>query len=124
MGSAPTNASPQYNTPTPGSGGINTNEPLRVLAEKIRAKGHEFYVGAALPGYLSGADENIVKTEFDIVTSENNMKIGAISPNRNQYNYSGGDSLVNFALANNMKVHGSCFLWHKYNPGWVDVPRV
>ncbi|WP_081926926.1 endo-1,4-beta-xylanase [Pseudobacteroides cellulosolvens] len=124
IGPTPSNTNTQTNTPTPvkssSTAVVGTDDPLRSLAQKIRAKGHEFYVGAAISGNLSGSDQNIVKTEFDIVTSENNMKIGAISPSQNQYNYSGGDSLVNFALSNNMIVHGHAFVWHKYNPGWVD----
>jgi|LSQX01.2.fsa_nt_gb endo-1,4-beta-xylanase len=117
----PTTPPVQTNVPAtnPPTGSVS-DEPLRVLAEKIRAKGHEFYVGCAVPGNFSSSDQNIVKTEFDIVTCENNMKIGTISPNRNQYNYGAADSLVNFARTNNMMVHGHAFVWHKYNPGWVD----
>ncbi|NLD51151.1 MAG: hypothetical protein GX660_28785, partial [Clostridiaceae bacterium] len=99
---------------SPGS-----DEPLRDLAQKIRAKGHEFYIGAAVSGNFM-SDQDLIKKEFDIVTCENNMKIGTISPSQYQYNYSGGDSLVSFAQANNMKVHGHAFVWHKYNPGWVN----
>jgi endo-1,4-beta-xylanase len=119
----PVNTQPPMYTqrPTPTQpGSSSTDQPLRVLAEKLRKQGREIYVGCAVPGNFSSSDQNIVKTEFDIVTCENNMKIGTISPSQGQYNYSGGDSLVNFAQANNMKVHGHAFVWHKYNPGWVD----
>jgi endo-1,4-beta-xylanase len=95
-------------------------QSLRSLAEQMRAKGHEFYIGCAVPSNFSSADQTIVKTEFDIVTCENDMKIGTISPNRGTYNYGGGDSLVNFARSNNMVFHGHCFIWHKYLPSWVD----
>lgn len=97
-----------------------TDLPLRALAEQMRSQGREFYFGAAISANFSSGDQAIAKREFDMVTSENNMKIGAISPNQGQYNYSGGDSLVNFAKANNMVVHGHAFVWHKYNPWWVD----
>ncbi|MDP4182327.1 MAG: glycoside hydrolase family 11 protein, partial [Bacillota bacterium] len=114
----------QAPTPTPTPSQIQpsagTDQPLRVLADKLRKQGRQIYVGCAIPANMSSSDQNIVKTEFDIVTSENNMKIGAISPSQNQYNYSGGDSVVNFAKSNNMVVHGHAFVWHKYNPGWVD----
>jgi GH35 family endo-1,4-beta-xylanase len=94
-------------------------QSLRSLAEQLKAKGHEFYIGCAVPSNFSSADQTIVKTEFNIVTCENNMKIGTISPSQGQYNYSGGDSLVSFAQSNTMAMHGHCFIWHKYNPGWV-----
>jgi GH35 family endo-1,4-beta-xylanase len=94
-------------------------QSLRSLAEQLKSKGHEFYIGCAVPSNFSGADQTIVTTEFNIVTCENNMKIGTISPSQGQYNYSGGDSLVSFAKSNNIAMHGHCFVWHKYNPGWV-----
>jgi GH35 family endo-1,4-beta-xylanase len=97
-----------------------TNDSLRSLADQLRSQGREFYVGCAVPSNFSGSDQNIVKTEFNIVTCENNMKIGTISPSKGQFNYSGGDSLVNFARQNRMVVHGHAFVWHKYNPWWVD----
>ncbi|MBN2735827.1 MAG: endo-1,4-beta-xylanase [Spirochaetales bacterium] len=95
-------------------------QSLKSLSKQLRDLGREFYIGAAVPSNLGGSDQNIVTTEFDIMTCENDMKIGTISPNRGQYNYSGGDRVVNLARQNNMLVHGHAFVWHKYNPGWVD----
>lgn len=97
-----------------------TDQPLRVLTQAMRDQGREFYFGSAISANFSGGDQDIAKREFDMVTCENNMKIGTISPNQGQYNYGGGDSLVNFAKQNNMVVHGHAFVWHKYNPWWVD----
>jgi len=97
-----------------------TTDSLRTLSDKLKSKGREFYIGCAVPANFSGADQTIVRTEFNIVTCENNMKIGTISPSQGQYNYSGGDSLSNFAKSNNMLLHGHAFVWHKYNPGWVN----
>jgi GH35 family endo-1,4-beta-xylanase len=98
-------------------------DSLRSLAEKLKSQGREFYIGCAVPSNFSSSDQNIVKTEFNIVTCENDMKIGTISPNKGQFNYSGGDRLVNFAQQNKMVVHGHAFVWHKYNPWWVDGTR-
>ncbi len=70
-----------------------TDQPLRVLAEQLRQKGRDFYIGCAVPSNFSSSDQDIVKREFDIVTCENDMKIGTISPSRYQYNYSGGTGL-------------------------------
>ncbi len=111
-------SNPGYPTSNPGN--PSSDEPLRVLAKQLRDKGRELYVGCAVPSNFSSGDQNIVKTEFDIVTCENDMKIGTISPGQNQFNYSGGDRIVNFAKQNGMLVHGHAFVWHKYNPGWVD----
>ena len=111
----PYSSEPGYLTNPQTSG-----QPLRVLTKQLRDRGREFYIGCAVPSYFSAADQEIVKREFDIITCENDMKIGTISPNQNQFNFSGGDRIVQFAKENDMKVHGHTFVWHKYNPWWVD----
>lgn len=119
-GSSNPTPTPNYPQPSNSSNPQTSGQPLRVLAKQLRDKGREFYIGCAVPSYFSESDQQIVKTEFDIVTCENDMKIGTISPNQNQFNYSGGDRIVSFAKQNDMKVHGHAFVWHKYNPWWVD----
>ena len=118
--SNPGNPTSNPGFPTSNPGNPSSDQPLRVLAKQLRDKGRELYVGCAVPSNFSSSDQNIVKTEFDIITCENDMKIGTISPSQNQFNYSGGDRIVSFAKQNNMLVHGHAFVWHKYNPGWVD----
>lgn len=95
-------------------------QTLRSLADELTSLGREFYIGCAVPSNFSSADQTIVAREFNIVTCENDMKIGTISPSNGQFNYGGGDRIVNFARSNNLVVHGHAFVWHKYNPGWVD----
>jgi len=121
LGGSSSNQNPtQTQQPNNGQQTQTSGQPLRDLAQQLRDKGREFYIGCAVPSNFSSSDQNIVKTEFDIITCENDMKIGTISPSQNQFNYSGGDRIVNFAKQNNMKVHGHALVWHKYNPGWVN----
>jgi endo-1,4-beta-xylanase len=97
-----------------------TDDSLRSLAEQLTSRGREFFIGCAVPSNFDSSDQTTVRREFNIVTCENDMKIGTISPSSGQSNYSGGDSLANFASANNIVLHGHAFVWHKYNPSWVD----
>jgi len=108
-------------TPSPTPSDPQTSgQPLRVLAKMLRDKGREFYIGCAVPSNFSATDQLIVESEFDIVTCEDDMKIGTINPNNINFNFNGGDRIVNFAKQNDMKVHGHTLVWHKNNPSWVD----
>ena len=63
--------------------------------------------------------QQILRTQFNSVTPENDMKWDAIEPAPNVYDFSGADAVVNFAEANNMSVRGHTLLWHSQNPQWV-----
>jgi len=42
-----------------------------------------------------------------------------IHPERNRYNFSPVDEIVNFAETNDMAVHGHTLCWHNQNPSWL-----
>ena len=70
-------------------------------------------------GQTGGTYDNILKNEFAMVVAENEMKVDAIEPSQNNFNFSNGDKLVNFAANNNMKVRGHTLVWHSQLPGWM-----
>ena len=70
-------------------------------------------------GQTGGTYDNILKSEFAMVVAENEMKVDAIEPSQNNFNFGNGDKLVNFALNNNMKVRGHTLVWHSQLPGWM-----
>lgn len=61
----------------------------------------------------------IAKKEFNSVTAGNEMKFSTHSPTQGTYNWSQGDAIINFAQANNMRVHGHTLIWHQQVPTWV-----
>jgi len=58
-------------------------------------------------------------SQFDMVTAEWEMKFSPVQDIRSNFNYSGGDAIVNFALAHNMKVRGHALIWHQAVPVWL-----
>jgi endo-1,4-beta-xylanase len=62
----------------------------------------------------------IVVREFNSITAENVMKMAAISRGRGAYDYTDADYLVDFALQNNMRVHGHTLIWHNSIPNWLN----
>jgi endo-1,4-beta-xylanase len=89
---------------------------LRDLAAK-----HNKLIGSCFaPSHLSDSNYgNILGQQFSVITPENEMKWAATEPNRNQFTYSQGDSVVNFANSHNQKVRGHNLAWGEGNPSWL-----
>jgi len=101
-----------------GNGGEQfTGSSLRTLAQ---ARG--IYVGAAVaitPLRYEPRYTEALKREFNMITAENAMKIAAIRPNRQTFNFKDADAILSFAQANQMQVRGHTLVWHKDLPGWL-----
>ena len=57
--------------------------------------------------------------EFNLVTPENVMKMDTIHPAQDRFDFSQGDTLVDFAEAHGMQVRGHTLVWHQQLPGWL-----
>ena len=98
---------------------VPSGQRLRTLADQI----------GMLIGYASKSDFNsmsdssayqeVARTEFNILTCENAMKMDALQPNQNSFNFGPADQHVQFARNNGMEVHGHVLLWHNQSPSWV-----
>jgi endo-1,4-beta-xylanase len=58
--------------------------------------------------------------EFNFATPENEMKWNATEPARNDFSFAGGDAIVAFAAAHDIKVKGHTLVWHGQLPSWVS----
>jgi endo-1,4-beta-xylanase len=99
--------------------------PLKSIAV---APQNQFLIGVAVAGgddvnspVTNIARQTVVKTHFDSIVAENIMKMRFLHPTETTFSYTDADALVNFAISNNIKVHGHTFIWHNdYQvPAWM-----
>jgi endo-1,4-beta-xylanase len=57
---------------------------------------------------------------YNVLTAENNMKPGYLSPSQGSYSWTTADQMVNAARASGFKVVGHTLLWHSQNAGWMN----
>ncbi|MDB5020844.1 MAG: endo,4-beta-xylanase [Pedobacter sp.] len=64
---------------------------------------------------------NIVSKQFSSLSSESNMKFGALHPTQNTWTFEKADAIVAFAQKYNMRVHGHTLIWAKdsVQPDWI-----
>jgi len=83
----------------------------------------DFLIGTAVDApQILGIDREakpfIIK-HFNAITAENAMKWESIHPGPDKYNFALADSIVSFALANDMFITGHTLVWHSQTPDWV-----
>src|SRR5256885_5709911 len=80
------------------------------------------YFGTAIAaGRLNdSAYTTIAAREFNMATPENEMKPDATEPNQNQFNFSAGDQVYNWATSHGMRVRGHTLAWHSQQPAWMQ----
>jgi endo-1,4-beta-xylanase len=80
------------------------------------------YFGAALAAGRLGDSTytTISNREFNMVTAENEMKMDATEPSRNNFVFTSGDRIFNWAVQNGKRVRGHTLTWHAQQPGWMQ----
>ncbi|MFC5283010.1 endo-1,4-beta-xylanase [Pedobacter alpinus] len=68
---------------------------------------------------LTGANADFIRKNYNSITPENAMKMGPIHPRENYYNWRDADSIVSFAVKNNLRVRGHALCWHEQTPDWL-----
>jgi len=64
-------------------------------------------------------DVDIIKIQFNSITSENILKWESIHPLPNEYTFEAPDQFVKFGEKNKMFIIGHTLIWHQQTPMWV-----
>lgn len=101
-------------TPTP------TSIPDRSLRDLAEPAG--IFIGAAsgLGPLLNDPDyTRLLSREFNLLTPEVSMKWGDIHPEPERFDFTGADTLVEFAQQNGMAMRGHTLVWDYALPQWL-----
>lgn len=63
----------------------------------------------------------LIKHHFSSLTAENEMKPDALQGHEGRFTYNDADQIVDFAVANDMKVRGHTLVWHAQTPDWFFI---
>lgn len=85
------------------------------------------YIGVCVPVWStnildeSDAKTSLITKEFNMVVCENEMKFDAVEPNRNEFSFTAGDKLANYAYRHKYRVRGHTLVWHRQVPTWLTT---
>jgi endo-1,4-beta-xylanase len=88
------------------------------------AYGKMFQLGVALPANgLTEEEGALVLRHFTNITTENCLKPQATQPHENKYDFTQGDTLVDWAEKNHLRINGHTLVWHNATPDWFFKER-
>jgi endo-1,4-beta-xylanase len=91
------------------------------LGASAAERGGRYFGAAVAAGKLGdGTYVNILNTEFNSVTPENELKWDATEPSQGNFTFGNADRIVNHATSRGMRVRGHTLLWHSQQPGWAQ----
>ncbi|MCZ7553104.1 MAG: endo-1,4-beta-xylanase [Anaerolineales bacterium] len=97
-----------------------TQTPAAASLRELASRQGRFIGVAAAPELLKDSNySQLLAREFNLVTPENAMKWEVIHPQPEQYDFSPGDQLIDFARQHNMSVRGHVLVWDLQMPEWV-----
>jgi endo-1,4-beta-xylanase len=82
---------------------------------------NDFMIGNIMSANQTNDDEltAMFKHQYNLVTAENDMKPQYLGLAKGVYYFTSADTLVDWAIANNIKVHGHVLVWHSQCASWL-----
>ena len=80
-----------------------------------------FMIGVSLnQRNVSDNDQiSLIKSEFNSITAENDMKPGELHPKEGEWEWEKADKIANFCRQNGIKLRGHCLCWHSQFADWM-----
>ena len=84
-----------------------------------------FCIGVAVNKRNVSTDSQmaLVKSEFNSVTAENDMKPVSVHPAEGVWNWGAADSIANYCRENGIKLRGHCLCWHSQFSDWMFTDK-
>ncbi|MBE6249268.1 MAG: glycosyl hydrolase family 10 [Prevotella sp.] len=84
-----------------------------------------FSIGVAVNKRNVSTDSQmaLVKSEFNSVTAENDMKPVSVHPAEGVWNWGAADSIANYCRENGIKLRGHCLCWHSQFSDWMFTDK-
>jgi endo-1,4-beta-xylanase len=94
---------------------------IRGTSLRQAAQGSGILMGTAVrPSLLSEtAYAATLAREFNMLEPEDALKWEVVHPERETFDFSRADRIVDFAARHEMKVRGHTLVWHRQNPPWL-----
>jgi endo-1,4-beta-xylanase len=85
------------------------------------AHGSQILIGSAVrTSQLSEAlYASTLAGEFNMVEPEDALKWEVVHPQRNEFDFSQADQILEFAALHDMRLRGHTLVWHRQNPKWL-----
>jgi endo-1,4-beta-xylanase len=101
--------------------GLGFGAGVREQTLRGAARASELLIGTAVrPGQLSeAAYASTLAREFNMLEPEDALKWEVVHPERQSFDFSQADQIVDFASRHGMKVRGHTLVWHRQNPQWL-----
>ncbi len=80
-----------------------------------------FLIGVAVnPRNISDpAQIELIKSQFNSITSENMMKPASLQPKEGVFTWEEADKVADFCRKNGIKLRGHCLMWHNQMANWM-----
>ena len=90
------------------------------LGQQAQAAGYLYGAAVDVAGISDAGFASAVATECSLITSENSLKWAALRPAADRFDFTRGDTLLNFARARGLAFRGHTLVWHSSLPSWFS----